>query len=71
MSKDLTYTIDQAKSNAKAYRDYFIGTMSLYGDSRFVTFLFDKNLQEVDSSICNVKEMKEYVDEFIYKEVTK
>jgi hypothetical protein len=28
-------------------------------------------LQEVDSSICNVKEMKEYVDEFIYKEVTK
>lgn len=62
---DVTYTVQQAINNAKPYKGFFIGTMSLRGDSRFVTYLFDANMKELQDSICDIADMKEYVDVLI------
>lgn len=61
--EDLTYTPQQAIKNAKPYKDFFIGTMSLRGDSRYVTYIFDKNMKELYSFIGSERDAKEYIDD--------
>lgn len=60
MSK--TYTIEQAKSNATSYKGYLIGTMSLVGDSRYITVLFDKDYNVIYECVCDKEDMRDYVD---------
>ncbi len=63
------YTEQQARNNAKPYKEFYIGTMSLRGDSRFVTFLFDEDMNEIESAVCTKKDMMEYVDKHLKREV--
>jgi len=68
--KDFTYTEQQAINNARPYKGYFIGTMSLREDSRYVTYLFDANKEKIiESSICDISDMKVYVDALIENEL--
>lgn len=60
---DFVYTMENARKNARDYKGYFIGTYALEGDSRYVSVLFDKNMNFLDESICDVDDMKTYVDE--------
>ena len=60
----ITFTELQAVQNARPYENYFVGTMSLRGDSRFVVFIFDKNMKEITSFITSgnyMEEVKEWV----------
>lgn len=66
-AKDFTYTKEQAIRNAKPYKKYFIGTMSMRDDSRFVTYLFDENMREIINSICDIRDMKDYADNYASK----
>lgn len=72
--EDITYTKLQATKNAKAYKDYFVGTMSLQGDNRFVVYIFDKDMKEIGSFITSgryMEDVKEWVDYYENKGETK
>ena len=67
----ITFTELQAVQNALPYKDYFVGTMSLRGESRFVVFIFDKNMKEITSFITSgnyMEEVKEWVNWYERKE---
>lgn len=65
---ETSYTLKQAKNNAQPYKNYYIGTISIRGDSRYVVVLFDNDFNVLEQSICGVKDMQKYVDSLEVKE---
>lgn len=50
------------KYNVSKYKKWYIGTEGICGEGRYITYLFDEEMNKLESALCDTNDMKRYID---------